>query len=193
LSHDLCSVGKIRAESYDDDDSIFTLSTASLSDSDSEIERRVSFADDLVTDEWTRPYTPKELIPTLYYSPEETSRFRQEYRLERKLLNDLSIDPVSSDDLLSSLTSTLSSSSAPSFSSSSSVVPTPRHRISRVVVLHNDKLVTFSDDEATSNDDDECSDPCGPLDFDDDSSNSPALPANFFDNDSFWSGSITWY
>jgi hypothetical protein len=74
LSHDLCSVGKIRAESYDDDDSIFTLSTASISDTDSEIERRVSFAEDLVTDEWTRPYTPKELIPTLYYSPEETSR-----------------------------------------------------------------------------------------------------------------------
>jgi hypothetical protein len=75
LSHDLCSsVEKIRAEAYDDDDSIFTLSTASLSDSDSIIERRVSFADDLVTEEWTRPFTPKDEIPALYYSSEETSR-----------------------------------------------------------------------------------------------------------------------
>jgi hypothetical protein len=136
--------------------------------------------------------------------PAPPHRFRQEYRLERKLLNDLSIDPVSSEDLLSSLTSTLSSSSplvASPSSLSSSVVPTPRHRISRVVVLHNDKLETFSDDDDDDDDDkskdDDVSDPCGPLDGDDSStcgsSSLPALSANFFDNDSFWSGSITWY
>jgi hypothetical protein len=74
LRHDLCSVEKIREDAYDDDDSIFTVSTASLSDSDSVIERRVSFADDLVTEEWTRPFTPKDEISTLFYSSEETSR-----------------------------------------------------------------------------------------------------------------------
>lgn len=69
-----CSVEKIRSATYDDDDSIFTLSTASLSDSDYEIERRVSFAEDLVTEEWTRPYTPKEEVSNLFYSTEETHR-----------------------------------------------------------------------------------------------------------------------
>jgi hypothetical protein len=45
-----------------------------------------------------------------------------------------------------------------------------RHHISRVVVLHNDKIETFCNPESSrSNVDD------------------------FFDNDSFWSGSITWY
>lgn len=89
----LPSVGKIRTDVYkkiyqdddeeDEDASIFTLSTASLSDDSSaasssgEIERRVSFAEDLVTDEWTRPFTPKDLIPTLFYSMEETSRYAQ--------------------------------------------------------------------------------------------------------------------
>jgi hypothetical protein len=132
-----------------------------------------------------------DLTPPTPLPRRSLDRFRQEYRLERKLLNDLSIDPVSSEDLLSSLTSTLSVA-APC---SSTLVPTPRHRISRVVVLHNDKLETFSDDD---NDDDQNkeddSEPCGrssPLDGGDDTS--PALSANFFDNDSFWSGSITWY
>jgi len=62
---------------YDDEDasSISTFSTASLSDSDSsEFDRRVSFSEDLVTDEWTRPFTEEEDIPTLYYSNEETQR-----------------------------------------------------------------------------------------------------------------------
>jgi hypothetical protein len=134
-----------------------------------------------------------DLTPPAPLPRRSLGRFRQEYRLERKLLNDLSIDPVSSEDLLSSLTSTLSPSVASPCSSA--LVPTPRHRISRVVVLHNDKLETFSDDD---NDDDENeeedSEPCGrisPLDGGDDTSS--ALSANFFDNDSFWSGSITWY
>ena len=43
------------------------------------------------------------------------------------------------------------------------------YRISRVVVLHNDKLETFVDHQKEANVD------------------------GFFDNDSFWSGSITWY
>jgi hypothetical protein len=71
LGNDI-SVEKLRGLSTDDDD---TLSTSSLStDSDCEIERRVSFAEDLVSEEWTRPYTPKEEISALFYSTEETSR-----------------------------------------------------------------------------------------------------------------------
>lgn len=76
-------VEKLRNSTYcdeeDEESSIFTLSTASLSDTDSELGddepcRRVSFADSLVTDEWTRPFTPREEVSKLYYSTEETQR-----------------------------------------------------------------------------------------------------------------------
>ena len=58
-----------------DDQSLCTLSTDSLStDSSLSIERRVSFSSSLVTEEWTRPWTPREEISTLFYSTEETQR-----------------------------------------------------------------------------------------------------------------------
>ena len=61
-----------------DDDSVSTATTACSSDSDDEIledfDRRVSFAQPLVTEEWTREYTPKDEIASLYYSTEEISR-----------------------------------------------------------------------------------------------------------------------
>lgn len=146
--------------------------------------------------------SPRSLTPSPTFL--NLCRFRQEYRLERKLLNDLSIDPQSSDDLLSSLTA-LSSASPLSLLS----VPwsAPRHRISRVVVLHNDKLETFFDDDDDRRDSGE--DPCesdhrseasegafsvsGIHSCSSSAPFSPPLSANFFDNDSFWSGSITWY
>lgn len=82
--------------------------------------------------------------------------------MERKLLSELSIDPdtfpVDDNEELSALVAT-----------SCSQPPTGRHSISRVVVLHNDKLETFFTPPQASGSDD------------------------FFDNDSFWSGSITWY
>lgn len=166
-------VDKLRhSVSVDDEDSssVFTSSTASLSDADSDFDRRVSFVDELVTNVWTRPYTAKEDISDLYYSTEETQRFRQEYRMERKLLStltsELSIDPetVESEDL----TELLASSCSP---------PTGRHRsgISRVVVLHNDKLETFCNPEETR------------------VSSKKDVPADFFDTPEFWSGSITWW
>ena len=60
----------------DDDDSLCTLSTDSLSSTSSQhsFERRVSFATDLVSEEWTRPWTPKEEVSNLFYSTEETLR-----------------------------------------------------------------------------------------------------------------------
>lgn len=67
-------VGKLRSPTFDDEDSIFTLSTASLSDTEEVLERNVSFADDLITEEWTRPFTPKEEVSKLFYSTEETQR-----------------------------------------------------------------------------------------------------------------------
>jgi hypothetical protein len=74
-------------------------------------------------------------------------------------LSELSVNPesfpIGNEEELSSLVS----------------LPPPKaaggHRISRVVVLHNDKLETFFDAQKEV--------------------------GNFFDNDSFWSGSITWY
>jgi hypothetical protein len=94
-----------------------------------------------------------------------TCRFRQEYRSERKLLNELSLDPervpIGNQDI-----SELATSAQPSV----------RHRISRVVILHNDKLETFFNPDHT------------PVE-------KKVVPSadDFFDNDSFWSGSITWY
>jgi len=161
-----CPVEGLPDSSYDDD-SVITASTSSLSsNSDDEDDKRVSFSPTLVTHEWTREYTPREEIADLYYSTEEALRFRQEYRLERKVLTELSIDPdsfpVGSDEIASLLATGQSGN---------------KHRISRVVVLHNDKLETFFNNS-------EClSSEKVHLTGDDD----------FFDNESFWSGSITWY
>lgn len=95
-------------------------------------------------------------------------RFRQEYRLERKLLAELDVDPATqaaNEEQLSGLFDT-------------SEPMQGRHGISRVVVLHNDKIETFCGPEPCMN-----------------SSDSPVPTGcdDFFDNDSFWSGSITWY
>lgn len=69
---------KLRYRSNDDEDSIYTSSTASFSDTDSEddvsFERRVTFREELVSDVWTRPYTAKEDLSTLYYTTEETQK-----------------------------------------------------------------------------------------------------------------------
>ena len=92
-------------------------------------------------------------------------RFRQEYRLERKVLSELSLDPDSfpvDNDGLSNLI-------AASCSQQDS-----RHSISRVVVLHNDRLETFVSPEEHAK-------------------QACELSGDFFDNDSFWSGSLTWY
>jgi len=159
-------VEKLR-DSYvnDDDCTVTTLSSSSFSDVD---EQRVTFADPLVTEVWTRPWTPAEDREKLFYSIEETQRFRQEYRLERKLCADYDVGadrlPVENEQPLKLL----------SFSSSNKG---SRHCISRVVVLHNDKFETFFHPDAIG-----VSPP----------KDAPASD-DFFDNDSFWSGSITWY
>lgn len=75
-SADVCVEFSLPKE-LDDDASVTTLSTASMSDSDSEIDspgRRVTFTDDLVTEVWSRPYTDRSEIQNLFYSHEETAR-----------------------------------------------------------------------------------------------------------------------
>lgn len=57
--------------SFSDDE---TCSTASMSDSSLDDEKRVSFADALVSDVWERPRTPPEDVGKLFFSSEETSR-----------------------------------------------------------------------------------------------------------------------
>jgi len=158
--------GLLRSTS-DDDLSLCTLSTDSLSTDATESIRRVTFATPLVTEEWSRPWTPREEVSSLFYSTEETQRFRQEYRLERKVLNELAIDPDAFSDENEELSCLIATSSCQSNS---------RHRISRVVVVHNDRLETFfnPDEVIEFPEDPDCSDV-------------------FFDSDSFWSGSLTWY
>ncbi|VEU42473.1 unnamed protein product [Pseudo-nitzschia multistriata] len=180
----------IRKSGDDDAASVCTLSTSSVSSCDSStdissIDRRVSFASQLVTDVWTRERTLPEDVSNLYYSSLETQTFRQEYRLEKKLISELSIDPetfpVDDEDLSNLVAATTCANSS------------GRHRISRVCVVYNDKLETF----------------CNPTDFEmngatqklatlSNSQNSNCtengdIPSDFFDNDSFWSGSLTWY
>jgi hypothetical protein len=154
-----------KCESFDDDCTVTTASSSAASSLYDD--KRVSFADPLVTEVFTRPRTPREEISKLFYSCEETQRFRQDYRLERKLLAELDVDPethpVDEEELSALFSSSLQTSG--------------RHRISRVVVLHNDKLETFLNPDAEV-----------PVE-----SNKAPEGDDFFDNDSFWSGSITWY
>ena len=60
---------RLSFEFDDDTASVLTNSTAS-----SDI-RSVSFADTLVSDVWTRPYTPVDEIPRLFYHAEEIARY----------------------------------------------------------------------------------------------------------------------
>jgi hypothetical protein len=61
----------------DEDDSVYTTSssTGSFSSDVDSFDRKVSFADDIVTDVWERPFTDKEEIASLYYSNDETQRY----------------------------------------------------------------------------------------------------------------------
>ncbi|KAL7433966.1 hypothetical protein ACHAXM_003896 [Skeletonema potamos] len=134
-------------------------SAASSSYSGRAGERRVSFAAPLVTDVRTRPRTKDCDKSNLFYSSQETDRFRQMYREERSSL--------SSDEVLNV-----------NLSSADAEQPFARRRISKVVVAHNENLETFYDFHESF-----ASHEKGGTSFDD----------VFFDNDSFWSGSITWY
>jgi hypothetical protein len=217
----------------DDDDSVMTLSSTSSSDLESNsIARVVTFAPELVTEEWTRPYTPTEDLGKLYYSTQETQRyvhsclpcslsfygsvkpifefeknshrkqksacgwetcrlscrvcffgsfrFRQEYRIERKLLGS-SPSLCDEDESLGDLWE----------------VPLPQSSrfgtrgISRVVVVHNDTLATFSSPTPLVGNSTDC-DNCAVTALDSSATNGERA-SDFFDTPEFWSGSITWW
>jgi len=135
----------------------------------------------------------------MFYSYEETQRFRQEYRLERRRAaeaaaseNESKFDPNESNSVPSSGWS--GSNANDECVTDSSV---GRHRISRVIVKHKNTLKTFFDQELfTSFDETSLSINNNP----DTISNTATVEPNrktasddFFDNDSFWSGQITWY
>jgi hypothetical protein len=150
--------------------SLSSCSTASTS-SQGGHERRVSFATPLVTEVNFRARTPESDKPLLFYSEKETTRFRQLYRQERR-----SIELIEEEeDDLQIVTEDFTYEEAEG-EPSCTVMPGLR-RISRVVVEHNDNLETFYDFKDLLN------------------LHKGETPGNdvFFDNDSFWSGSITWY
>eukprot|EP00956_Cyclotella_meneghiniana_P018233 scaffold30235_cov67-Cyclotella_meneghiniana.AAC.1 len=153
-----------------DEEDCLSLSSASTASSFSHSgghERRVSFASQLVTEVRFRARTPEADKPLLFYSEKETTRFRQVYRQERKL-NEAS-DEGGDHDVHKPVTF------------ASTVEPScERRRISRVVVEHNDNLETFYDFNDLVNPPHQGAGSAGKDDV-------------FFDNDSFWSGSITWY
>eukprot|EP00978_Attheya_sp_CCMP212_P010033 scaffold24032_cov49-Attheya_sp.AAC.3 len=158
----------------EDDDDLTVLSTCSSVSGASSCssDRRVTFSSSLVTCVRTRPRTMAEDVPSLFYTVEETQRFRQEYRAERKIQAELDADPATqSKDETDEL---WSSDAYSSFGG--------RHRISRVVVMHNDTLKTFFDDDMMMT----------PLPKEIPQKGAPE-GMDFFDNDCFWSGSITWY
>jgi hypothetical protein len=218
----------------DDDESVMTLSSTSSSDLESNsIARVVTFAPELVTEEWTRPYTPTEDLGKLYYSTQETQRyvrsclprslsfytsvkpifefeknshtlqksacwratsrlscrvsflcsfrFRQEYRIERKLLGSapsLGDEDESLGDLWE--------------------VPLPSQSlrfgtrgISRVVVVHNDTLATFSSPTPLVGNGSADGENC--VSTSDSSAANKERASDFFDTPEFWSGSITWW
>ncbi|KAL3786749.1 hypothetical protein HJC23_005312 [Cyclotella cryptica] len=157
-----------------DEEDCLSLSSCSSASSTSRggHERRVSFATPLVTEVNFRARTPESDKPLLFYSEKETTRFRQLYRQERKLME------VSDEESDVQIVTEAPSNQEADGESSVPVEPLGRRRISRVVVEHNDNLETFYDFNDLSN----------PLHEREASGNDV-----FFDNDSFWSGSITWY
>ena len=124
-----------------------------------------------------------------------THRFRQEYRLERRLLAELDVDAETQEANEEEISSLFETSE-----------PQGRHGISRVVILHNDKIETFCGSQPCTPLSSLASD-CATADKAASGTISPTTPTmdifaspsaadssdDFFDNDSFWSGSITWY
>lgn len=149
-------------------------STISSSSSNGSVARSVTFADALVTEVRTRPRTSTKDIKTLFYSYDDTQRFRQDYRHERKMQSledaDRGCSTRTGEDG--------SNQSKPTTASGDASGNT--HRISRVVVMHENTRETFFDKEHFKGMF-QGTDPCHEASDD------------FFDNHSFWSGQITWY
>jgi len=166
----------------DDDTSISSYGTIHSIERDHE-SRKVHFSQQLVSEVRERPRTPQEDIRSLFYSYDETQRFRQEYRMERNLKTQSESD--SQKDRRHHLPG-----EDPSLFTCT--VPKKRncHKISHLVVEHQGTCKTFYNQEKTLSSEDNQTNLFSP---------EPQEPLknttvdNFFDNDSFWNGSITWY
>jgi hypothetical protein len=122
------------------------------------------------------------------------------------VINELSIDPKSFpdeelDELLAKASNTSTSTTALRTASGQGS-PSSRHHISRVVVLHNDKLETYFNQEPQDDDNNQGDDILASLISVPNmelascvvGSPLPSFPSDdFFDSDSFWTGSLTWY
>jgi DNA-binding transcriptional MocR family regulator len=114
------------------------------------------------------------------------------------VINELSIDPKSFpdeelDELLAKASNTSTSTTALQTASGQGS-PSSRHHISRVVVLHNDKLETYFNQEPDDILASLISVPNMELASCVVGSPLPSFPSDdFFDSDSFWTGSLTWY
>jgi len=170
-------------EESDDDCTTISSCSSGVREREGMVEERlsVSFHHSLVTEVRTRERTRKEDIAGLFYSCEETQRFRQEYRHERRGVQD--------DETSTETVSLYSNQTKPTNhhldTNTNEDSPAAGHRISRVVVVHEDTHETFIDKDlaliksslASANNGDVTT----------------GIDDAFFDNDRFWSGQITWY
>lgn len=181
-------------------------SVSSYSFSSASADRKVTWSNPLVTEVRTRERTKQEDVRSLFYSYEETQRFRQEYRLERRRgTEDESPDDNEScsDEGYCARQSTATGWSRMNFKDNCVVPPSNlslgKHRISRVVVMHKNVLETFIDEELTASYDVNYVsnfNTTGATGTDSELTvvtDAKTASDDFFDNDSFWSGQITWY
>jgi len=138
---------------------------------------------------------PRESLSEHFYSYEDTQRFRQEYRLEKKILAELGADESNHyegdlQDLHNNNTTSTKNNREKTICGSNN---SSKHKISRVVVFHNDKIETFC-----------CCDQSRPQEQQEEvhyqeqqyilsSQKTEKSTDDIFDNDSFWSGSMTYY
>jgi len=164
----------------DTDDDCTTVSSCSSDVRSRSFSRpTVTFASVLVTEVRTRPRTRPEDVSALFYSCEETQRFRQEYRHERNEVHDVKKTP---SEPAPAQTVSLSNNNC-GIGNKDDNVSSGGHRISRVVVMHQDTLETFVDKDMAVLQ--------APISLG--VGDVTAASDDFFDNDRFWSGQITWY
>lgn len=166
----------------DTDDECSTISSfSSVVRSRSPARATVTFASTLVTEVRTRPRTRPEDVSALFYSCEETQRFRQQYRQERRGTQE--DDTTTSPSVASTAETVTLFDDDCMTNKQDETVSTGGHRISRVVVMHEDTLETFIDKDLAA---------IQPP-FSLGGGDVTTADNVFFDNDRFWSGQITWY
>lgn len=156
-------------EAEDEVPSLCASSVSSSFDESSDVAtpRCVRFLDPLVSEVRYRPRTLPEDCEALFYTSDETRQFRRDYQMEKNQehFGYLSAEQEQQDQ-------------------------TPKsYDISRVVIMANNSTIQYENNPWNNkycNKVSESKNVCAPSA----SSDSEEI---FFDNDSFWTGSITWY